>query len=116
MRSASPAIRSADGPMSTPRRLPPRSRGTPMMWTAFNSAHLHRHGHPLIARLDDRSQEPRIRVDRVQEVAHFRLLVHDVVREQESARPEPGHHEIEEALVVALPRVEKHEVEGAGEL
>ena len=30
-RSPRPAIRSADGPMSTPRRLPPRSRGTPMM-------------------------------------------------------------------------------------
>ena len=29
-RSASPAIRSAEGPMSVPRRLPPRSRGTPM--------------------------------------------------------------------------------------
>jgi hypothetical protein len=26
-----PAIRKADGPMSTPRRLPPRSRDTPMM-------------------------------------------------------------------------------------
>ena len=32
-RSPSPAIRNADGPMSTPRRLPPRSSDTPMMWT-----------------------------------------------------------------------------------
>ena len=30
-RSPSPAMRNADGPMSTPRRLPPRSSGTPMM-------------------------------------------------------------------------------------
>src|SRR5437899_2737087 len=29
MRSPRPAIRKADGPMSTPRRLPPRSNGTP---------------------------------------------------------------------------------------
>src|SRR5258705_13003860 len=28
-------MRNADGPISVPRRLPPRSRGTPMMWTAF---------------------------------------------------------------------------------
>ena len=35
MRSPMPAIRSADGPMSTPRRPPPRSSGTPMMWTGF---------------------------------------------------------------------------------
>ena len=32
-RSPSPAMRNADGPMSTPRRLPPRSSDTPMMWT-----------------------------------------------------------------------------------
>ena len=32
-RSPSPAIRTADGPMSTPRRPPPRSSGTPRMWT-----------------------------------------------------------------------------------
>src|SRR3990170_8183779 len=32
-RSPSPAIRNAEGPMSTPRRLPPRSSETPMMWT-----------------------------------------------------------------------------------
>ena len=32
-RSPSPAMRNADGPMSTPRRLPPRSSETPMMWT-----------------------------------------------------------------------------------
>src|SRR5580704_10115816 len=31
--SSSPAMRNADGPMSTPRRLPPRSSGTPMTWT-----------------------------------------------------------------------------------
>src|SRR5262245_4064162 len=31
----SPAMRSAEGPMSTPRRPAPRSRGTPMMWTGF---------------------------------------------------------------------------------
>ena len=35
IRSPRPAMRMADGPMSTPRRPPPRSRGTPMMWTAF---------------------------------------------------------------------------------
>jgi hypothetical protein len=28
-------MRSADGPMSTPRRFPPRSSGTPMMCTGF---------------------------------------------------------------------------------
>src|SRR5581483_813625 len=33
MRSPMPAMRKADGPMSTPRRLPPRSRGTPIRWT-----------------------------------------------------------------------------------
>ena len=33
--SPSPAMRNADGPMSTPRRPPPRSSGTPMMWTDF---------------------------------------------------------------------------------
>ncbi len=31
IRSPRPAMRNADGPMSTPRRAPPRSRGTPMM-------------------------------------------------------------------------------------
>src|SRR5437016_3232220 len=31
MRACKPATRSADGPMSTPRRLAPRSMGTPMM-------------------------------------------------------------------------------------
>ena len=33
--SPSPAIRNAEGPMSTPRRPAPRSSGTPMMWTGF---------------------------------------------------------------------------------
>src|SRR4051812_35067913 len=32
--SPMPAMRTADGPMSTPRRPPPRSSGTPMIWTA----------------------------------------------------------------------------------
>src|SRR2546423_8685744 len=31
MRACNPATRNADGPMSTPRRLAPRSMGTPMM-------------------------------------------------------------------------------------
>ena len=35
MRSPSPAMRNADGPMSTPRRPPPRSSGTPMMCADF---------------------------------------------------------------------------------
>src|SRR2546423_13845598 len=33
-------MRKADGPMSAPSRPPPRSRGTPMMWTAFITANL----------------------------------------------------------------------------
>src|SRR3954467_2771186 len=37
MRSPRPAMRNADGPMSTPRRLPPRSSGTPMMWTDLSA-------------------------------------------------------------------------------
>src|ERR1051325_6501746 len=40
MRSPSPAMRKADGPMSTPRRLPPRSSGTPMTWTVLATATL----------------------------------------------------------------------------
>src|SRR5829696_8862925 len=31
--SRNPAMRNADGPMSTPRRLPPISSGTPIKWT-----------------------------------------------------------------------------------
>jgi hypothetical protein len=31
MRACNPATRSADGPMSTPRRLAPKSMGTPMI-------------------------------------------------------------------------------------
>src|SRR5258708_39221353 len=31
MRACNPATRSAEGPMSTPRRLAPRSMGTPMI-------------------------------------------------------------------------------------
>src|SRR6185436_16471919 len=55
-RSPIPAIRNADGPMSTPRRLPPRSSETPMMWTGRITAANVPHGlvvdgshkHPII--------------------------------------------------------------------
>ena len=37
-RSSSPAMRMADGPMSTPRRPEPRSMGTPSTWTIMRPA------------------------------------------------------------------------------
>ena len=55
----------------------------------------------------------RIGADRVQEVPHLALLVDDVVGEEQSARRQPRQHQIEKALVIALPRVEEHEVERA---
>src|SRR5215510_9971321 len=44
---------------------------------------------------------------------HLRRLVDDVVREEEAARIEPRVHDVEEAFVVRLPRVEEHQIEGA---
>ena len=47
----------------------------------------------------------------VQEVAHLVALVDDVVRHEQAATWHPGEDHVEEALVVALPGVEEHEVE-----
>ena len=52
-------------------------------------------------------------LDRLEEIAHLALLVDDVVGEEEAARRQPREDEIEEPLVVGLPRVEKDEVERA---
>src|SRR5712691_3060067 len=116
-RSARPAMRIAEGPMSTPRRLPPKSSGTPMMWTGFMihlSPYLDRDRHPLVPRFDDRGEQPWVIVDRVEKITHFGLLVHHVVGEKKRARLEARQDEIEKSFVVPLPRVEKHEVYRAG--
>jgi hypothetical protein len=55
-------------------------------------------------------------VDRLEEVAHLLLLVHDVVTEKQPAGPQPRKHHVEKPLVVALPGVEEDEVERAREL
>src|SRR5438874_12363821 len=47
----------ADGPMSTPRRAPPRSIGTPTMSTAFTMPSPSRCRH-LRGRLEDREDRP----------------------------------------------------------
>ena len=54
-------------------------------------------------------------LDRIEEIAHLALFVDDVVREEEAARAQTREDEIEEPLVVGLPRVEKHEIERAGQ-
>src|SRR4029453_2375477 len=50
-------------------------------------------------------------LDRRKKIAHLRLLVDGVVREQQAARTEPRKRQIEESLVVAFPGVEKQEIE-----
>src|SRR3954468_21392438 len=45
-RSPIPAMRTADGPISTPRRPLPRSSGTPMMWTARAGVGIRRYYRP----------------------------------------------------------------------
>ena len=61
-------------------------------------------------------QSDGLRLDRVQEVSHLAALVHDVVREEQAALVEPRIDQVEESLVVLLPRVEEDEVERALEL
>src|SRR3954469_3010460 len=80
--SPRPAMRKADGPMSTPRRPPPRSSGTPMMWTGFTSAQLVADGHAFRAWHDDRGEQPRVVLDGVEERLHVLRLVHDIVGEE----------------------------------
>ena len=106
-------MRNADGPMSTPRRPPPRSSGTPMMWTGRIHL-LSLSATPTCLRpTASRSSSAAVglfwiaaRKSRISA-----LLVHDVVREEQAARPQARQHQVEEPLVVALPGVEKHEVE-----
>ena len=136
-------MRNADGPMSTPRRLPPRSSGTPMMCTDFTiapdappaipsailqscnpaiefpalpSSKSHGDRHALARWCHDAREQRGVILDRGEEIAHFGLLVHHVVRQEQAARPQAREHEIEEALVVLLPRVEKDELELALDL
>ena len=62
-RSSRPAIRTADGPMSTPRRPPPRSSGTPMMGAGSRPSPqvpdcvFVRHRNAFAGRRDDRGEE-----------------------------------------------------------
>ena len=82
-------MRNADGPMSTPRRPPPRSSGTPMMWTGRHSpAHLQLDVPTCLRPTASRSWSSRasIVLNRGEEVAHLALLVDDVVREEQAAR------------------------------
>ena len=54
--------------------------------------------------------------DGAEEVGHLVFLVDDVVREEQAAGGDAREDEVEEFLVVRLPRVEEDEVEGAGQL
>src|SRR5688500_12924953 len=54
--SLRPAMRKADGPMSTPRRLPPMSSGTPMRWTGRGTAVQYQKSR------EQRAKSPRTRV------------------------------------------------------
>src|SRR5215203_4360064 len=110
-RTSSPVMRSAEGPMSTPRRPPPRSSGTPMMWMGTTvSAALPAYRHALAGRRDDGGEQVGVRFDRAQEVLHLVAFIDDVVREEQATLGQARVHEIEELLVVRLPRVEEHEV------
>src|SRR5687767_1094256 len=90
-----PAIRNAEGPMSTPRRPAPRSSGTPMMWTGFNwalgvgrwelSLCLVRHRHAFARGGDDRRVQRGVREHRLQERLHLVFLVDDVVGDEDAA-------------------------------
>ena len=87
IRSPRPAMRNADGPMSTPRRLPPRSSGTPMMWIGAFIASLHRRPTcPSSRRRTMDVASAGLCSIAAEEIAHLALLVDDVVGEEEAAR------------------------------
>ena len=87
-----------------------------MMWTGFHLARLYETEMPSPDGRHDGRQEPRIILDRGEEIAHLVLLVDDVVREEEAARDEAREHQIEEPFVVAFPGVDEHEIERPVEL
>src|SRR5690606_9909536 len=88
-RSWSPAMRIAEGPMSTPRRPPPRPSGTPMIWIAAISP-LDRDGDAFVAGADDRRHHVRRGVDDLEELGHLVALVDHVVRQQQPALAQLG--------------------------
>src|SRR5690606_21014002 len=76
----SPAMRIAEGPMSTPRRPPPRSSGAPMIWMVAMSA-LDRDGDALVSSTYDRRHDVGRRPDGLEELGHLAALVDHVVGE-----------------------------------
>ena len=84
------------------------SSGTPRM-IAFIAVYTRRDA--LARRYDDGGHQPRVILDRGEEVAHLVLLVEHVVREEQAAGREAGQHQVEEGFVVALPRVHEDEIE-----
>ena len=50
-------------------------------------------------------------LDGCKKIAHLLLFVHNVVREEQAAETQPWKREIEETFVVALPGIQKHEIE-----
>src|SRR5678810_855742 len=83
-------MRTADGPISTPRRAPPRSSGTPMMWTGFTGGtrallEFVRHGHSLAGWRHHGGEERGVALNGFQKRLHLALLVHDIVRGEHSA-------------------------------
>src|ERR1700733_9761221 len=69
--------------------------------------------HAFARRPDDGGEQGRIVLNRGEEITQLVLLVDDVVREQQTAWPKSREHQVEKPPVVALPRVEEHEVEVA---
>ena len=79
-----------------------------MMWTGFTS--FCRTPTYLRARRHNR-REQRKASEWCRKWLHLILLVDDVVRHEYAAGRQAREHQVEELLVVGLPRVEKHEIE-----
>src|SRR5258706_6463018 len=98
-RSPSPAMRKAEGPMSTPRRPPPRSKGTPMMWTVGTTRaslfKLKGNRHTLAGRRDDRRHHTGVVLNGPEKVRHLAALVDHIVGEKDPACPRTREHQIE---------------------
>src|SRR5262249_27666291 len=83
--------------------------------SSFRGIQLQRYGHSFLAGTDDGCEGGRVLLNRHQEIPHLAALVHDIVDEQQPARPQPREDQVEEPLVIALPGVEEYEIEVAGE-
>ena len=77
---------------------------------------LHRDRDAFARRRHNRAEHALVGLDGLQEVGHLALLVHHVVREEQAAWFQAREDHVQELLVVALPRIQEHEVELALQL